>query len=139
MTTRSDTTPAAAAAGVTTRSASRTRLDFAHVIRDLVDGRYKYATKVVLVPDNLNTHSVASLYAAFPAGEAKRIADELEIHYHAQARVVAEHRRVRAERAGPPVPGPAGPRPADAGGGGGRVGVAAERGGPGRRLAVHHG
>ncbi len=59
----------------------RTRADFAHVVRDLVDGRYKYATKVVLVMDNLNTHAVASLYEAFPPAEAKRIADQLEIHH----------------------------------------------------------
>jgi len=59
----------------------RTRADFAYFIRDLVDGRYKYATKIVLVMDNLNTHSVASLYEAFPPAEAKRIADKLEIHH----------------------------------------------------------
>jgi len=35
----------------------------------------------VLVMDNLNIHSPASLYEAFPAEEAKRIADRLEIHY----------------------------------------------------------
>ena len=60
---------------------TRIRLDFAQVVRDLVDGRYKYATKVVLVLDNLNTHSAASLYAAFPPEEAKRLADKLEVHY----------------------------------------------------------
>ncbi len=59
----------------------RTRADFAHVVRDLVDGRYKYATKVVPVMDNLNTHAVASLYEAFAPAEAKRIADQLEIHH----------------------------------------------------------
>ncbi len=36
---------------------------------------------IVLVLDNLNTHSTASLYEAFPPAEAKRIADKLEIHY----------------------------------------------------------
>ena len=50
-------------------------------IRDLVDGRYEYATKVVLVLDNLNPDSAASPYAAFPPAEAKRLADKLEIHY----------------------------------------------------------
>ncbi len=59
----------------------RTRADFAHVVRALIDGRYKYATKVVLVMDNLNTHGVASLYEAFAPAEAKRIADKLEIHH----------------------------------------------------------
>ncbi len=60
---------------------TRTRVDFAHVVRDLADGRYRYAAKVVLVMDNLNTHGVASLYEAFPPAEAKRIADRLEIHH----------------------------------------------------------
>jgi DDE superfamily endonuclease len=35
----------------------------------------------VLVQDNLNTHTPASLYEAFPAAEAKRLADKLELHY----------------------------------------------------------
>lgn len=60
---------------------TRTRLDFAAFVRELVDGQFPYATKVVLVMDNLNTHSTASLYEAFEPAEAKRIADRLEIHY----------------------------------------------------------
>ena len=59
----------------------RTRLDFAHFVRDLLDGPYRYATTVVLVIDNLNTHGVASLYAAFPPAEARRLAERLEIHH----------------------------------------------------------
>ena len=57
------------------------RTDWAQVVRALVDGRYKDAKKVVLVMDNLNTHSAASLYEAFEPEEARRIADRLEIHY----------------------------------------------------------
>jgi hypothetical protein len=60
---------------------TRKRTDFAHFVRDLVDNQYKDAIKVVLVMDNLNTHSVASFYEAFAPAEAKRIADKLEIHY----------------------------------------------------------
>ena len=61
---------------------TRKRGDFAHFVRDLLDGpRYRDAERVVLVMDQLNTHSVASLYEAFPPAEAKRIADRLEIHY----------------------------------------------------------
>ena len=60
---------------------TRARVDFAGAVRALLDGRYKYATKVVLVLDNPNTHSVASLYAAFPPAGAKRLADRLEIHH----------------------------------------------------------
>jgi hypothetical protein len=59
----------------------RTRRDWAHVIKELVDVQYPEAEKVVLVLDNLNTHSPGSLYEAFPPAEAKRLADKLEIHY----------------------------------------------------------
>src|ERR1051325_8873307 len=59
----------------------RRRIDWAHFVRDLVDGRYQEADKVVLVMDQLNTHSPASLYQAFAPAEAKRLADRLEIHH----------------------------------------------------------
>jgi transposase len=51
------------------------------VIRDLVDVHYPQAEVIVLVMDNLNTHTPASLYEAFEPKEAKRLADKLEIHY----------------------------------------------------------
>jgi hypothetical protein len=60
---------------------TRTRKDWAHFIRDLVEGHYRTAEKVVLVMDQLNTHSPASLYEAFPPEEARRIAERLEIHH----------------------------------------------------------
>ena len=59
----------------------RTRLDFAQAVKELVDVHYPDAEAIVLVLDNLNTHTPASLYEAFPPGEAKRLADKLEIHY----------------------------------------------------------
>ncbi len=59
----------------------RTRTDWAHCIKELVDVHYPEAERIVLVMDNLNTHSPASLYAAFPPAEAKRLADKLEIHH----------------------------------------------------------
>ena len=59
----------------------RTAKDFAGVIRDLVDVHFAEADRIVLVMDNLNTHTPASLYEAFPAAEAKRLSDKLEIHY----------------------------------------------------------
>jgi hypothetical protein len=62
-------------------TARRTREDWAHAIKDLVDAHYPDAERIVLVLDNLNTHTPASLYQAFPAAEAKRLADRLEIHY----------------------------------------------------------
>jgi transposase len=59
----------------------RTGADWAHQIKDLVDVRYPEAEQVVLVADNLNTHTPAALYEAFPPAEAKRLADKLELHY----------------------------------------------------------
>ena len=62
-------------------SERRTMVDWAHCIKDLVDVHYPNAEVIVLVLDNLNTHTPASLYAAFEPAEAKRLADKLEIHY----------------------------------------------------------
>lgn len=59
----------------------RTRVEWAHFIKDLLDECYPEAPKVVLVMDNLNTHNTASLYAAFPAEEARRLSQRLEIHH----------------------------------------------------------
>jgi DDE superfamily endonuclease len=62
-------------------SDQRTRLDFAQCVKLLVDVHYPDAERIVLVMDQLNTHSPASLYAAFPAAEAKRLTERLEIHH----------------------------------------------------------
>lgn len=59
----------------------RRRIEWAQVIKDLVDVHFPDAERLVLVMDNLNTHSPGSLYEAFPPAEAKRLADTLEIHY----------------------------------------------------------
>jgi hypothetical protein len=59
----------------------RTRKDWAHFIKGMLDERYPRATKVRLVMDNLNTHSAASLYETFEPEEARRLARRLEIHY----------------------------------------------------------
>jgi hypothetical protein len=59
----------------------RTRIDWARCIKELVDIHYPDADTIVLVQDNLNTHTPASLYEAFPPAEAKRLADKLELHY----------------------------------------------------------
>ncbi len=59
----------------------RTRLDWAEVVRKLVDEDYADRERIVLVMDNLNTHHPSSLYEAFEPEEARRIAERLEIHY----------------------------------------------------------
>jgi len=60
---------------------TRTRKDWAWFIKDLLDERYAQAERVVLVMDNLNTHSGASLYETFAPEEALRLLRRLEIHY----------------------------------------------------------
>ena len=62
-------------------SERRTRRDFARCSQELVDVHDPDAERIVLVMDNLNTPSPASLYETFPPAEAKRRADKLEIHH----------------------------------------------------------
>jgi len=62
-------------------SDQRTRVDWAHCVRELVDVHFAEAKRIVLVMDQRNTHTPASLYAAFSPDEAKRSADKLEIHH----------------------------------------------------------
>jgi hypothetical protein len=62
-------------------TARRTAKDFAEVLRWLVEDVFAEAERVVLVCDNLNTHTPACLYEAFPPEQARRIAAKLEWHY----------------------------------------------------------
>ena len=59
----------------------RKKVDWALQIKELLDNHYPSARKIVLVMDNLNTHTGASLYEAFPPQEARRLFERLEIHY----------------------------------------------------------
>jgi hypothetical protein len=65
-------------------SRQRTRQDWAREVKSIVSEQYPVAEKVVVVMDNLNTHTLSSLYEAFPAAEAFAIAQKLEIHYTAK-------------------------------------------------------
>jgi len=60
---------------------TRKREDWARFVKAMLDERYPQAQKVRLVMDNLNTHGIASLYAAFEPSEARRLARRLELHY----------------------------------------------------------
>lgn len=62
-------------------TAQRTAIDYAHLLQDLVDLHYPEALLITVVQDNLNTHSPASLYKAFPPEEARRIRQRLEFCY----------------------------------------------------------
>src|SRR5678816_4892371 len=55
--------------------------DYARVLKDLADIHFAHAKTIVLVQDNLNIHSKASLYEAFPAVEARRLVERFEWHY----------------------------------------------------------
>lgn len=59
----------------------RTKVDWARLMKELVDVRYPDAEAIVIVCDNLNTHNNGSLYEAFAPEEAKRIGQKLEFHY----------------------------------------------------------
>jgi hypothetical protein len=58
-----------------------TAQDYAQVLKELADTHFATAIRIVLVQDNLSTHKPASLYAAFPAAEARRLVERFEWHY----------------------------------------------------------
>ena len=65
----------------TTVTEHRTKIDWAHQIKELLEIHYPDVTKIVQVMDNLNTHTGASLYEAFPPEEARCLLERLEIHF----------------------------------------------------------
>ena len=86
----------------------RTKLDFAHQMRWLVDVAYPDAERIEVVMDNLNTHTYAALYEAFEPAEARRIARKLAFHFtpkHASWLNMAEIEfSVFTRKLGPRVP-----------------------------------
>ena len=56
-------------------------VDYAKVLKELSDVHFPAVEKIVLVQDNLSTHTPASLYTAFPAPEARRLVNRFEWHY----------------------------------------------------------
>ena len=62
-------------------TAQRTKQEWAQFIRRLADESYPDADKIVLVMDNLNTHTLAALYEVFPVAEARRLCQRFEVHY----------------------------------------------------------
>ncbi len=59
----------------------RTKIDWAHQIKELLDVHYPDANKVILVMDNLNIHAGSSLYETFQPAEARRLIERLEMHF----------------------------------------------------------
>jgi hypothetical protein len=60
---------------------SKTKKDWAHVVKEIADKYYPRAEKIRLIMDNLNTHKPSALYESFPPQEAKRIWDRFEFIY----------------------------------------------------------
>ena len=59
----------------------RKKVDWAHEVRELLETEYPNARKIILVCDNLNTHTIGAFYAAFPPVEASKLVKRLEIHH----------------------------------------------------------
>ena len=56
------------------------KADWAHEVRELLEIDYPNARKIILVCDNLNTHTIGAFYEAFPPEEASVLVKRLEIH-----------------------------------------------------------
>ncbi len=80
--------------------------EFIYHREDVLEEHYPEASKVVVVMDNLNTHTPASLYETFPPAKAKGLLDRLEIHYTPMHASPAEYCRDRTLGVGPTGLGP---------------------------------
>jgi hypothetical protein len=95
-------------------SQRRTRIDWAHCIKDLVDVHYPDAEQIVLVQDNPEHPHTGVVVGGVRAGRGQAAGRSAGAALHAKARQLVEHGRDRAGRAGRAVPGPAAGRPGDA-------------------------
>ena len=116
----------------------RTRIDWAEVVRKLVDEDYPDRERIVLVMDNLNTHHPSSLYEAFEPAEALRIAQRLEIHYTPKHGSWLNMAGDRTGSAGQAVPGPPDTRPGGTDPGKRDLAGTAQPGGSTGGVAIHH-
>jgi len=111
-------------------------VDYAQVLKELSDVHFPDAKQIVLVQDNLSTHTAASLYAAFPAEEARRLATRFERHStpkHGSWLDMAESTR-RSEQ---PMPGSPHSRQANPRKSGRRLGNTSKHASRQSRLAIH--
>ena len=116
----------------------RTRIGWAHQVERLLTVDYPDARTIVLVMDNLNTHTIGSLYEAFDPSKALALAQRLEIHHTPKARLLAQHRRNRTLRPRPAVSGPPHRQPRSAQPRTGRLGTGHQRRPAAGELALHH-
>jgi hypothetical protein len=78
----------------------RTKVDWAFEMEDLLRTRYAKAEKVILVCDNLNTHTRGAFYEAFPAEKAREIVKRIDFHYtpkHGSWLNISENAAIPAE------------------------------------------
>ena len=81
----------------------RTKVDWALEMAALLDTRYKQARKVILVCDNLNTHTAGGVLRSLSGGEGPGVCETDRISLHAEARQLAQRRRERVEQHDPAV------------------------------------
>ena len=108
---------------VEARTAQRRRADWAGFVRDLLEGRYREAERVILVMDQLNTHALASLYEAFPPAQARRLAERIELHHTPKHGSWLNMAEIELAALGPLVPSPAHRPPRHAVPAAGRLGL----------------
>ena len=107
-------------------------------IRRLIQESYPEAQRITLVMDNLNTHTGASSYKAFPPGSGPFTVGQVGICLHPQVRELAQHGRMRVQCVGSPVSGPAVTRHRDLHLGNRCMDERAQPIHQARRLAFHH-
>ncbi len=115
----------------------RTAIDWAHVVKHLVDVHYADADQIVLVMDNLNTHTPGSLYEAVRANRSSAAGGQAGDSLHAQTWQLAEYGRIGTERSESPVPRPPHSRSRHAGFRDSRLDTRPKRGAHHHRLALH--
>src|SRR5271165_2638728 len=112
--------------------------DYAQVLKELSDVHFPDAEQIRLVQDNLSTHTPASLYAAFPAPEARRLAKRFEWHLHPETRKLARHGRIRTRPPVEPMSEPPHSRQADPRKRSRRLGGPPQQASCRGQLAIHH-
>jgi hypothetical protein len=112
--------------------------DYGHGLKQRSDVHFAGAEKIVLVQDNLNSHTAASLYATFPAAEARRLVKRFERHDTPKARKLARHGRIRTRRSVKPMSEPPHSRQADSRSGGRRLAGLPQQTSYQGRLALHN-
>ena len=81
----------------------KTKVDWAIEMANLLEGRYADCEKVLVVCDNLNTHTTGSLLRSLRTGACPLLGPPHRVPLHAQARQLAEHRRERTKQHDPPM------------------------------------